>query len=56
MNSGYILYIFPLLILAEFCFLLNDLLALLTKRHLRTLLGATFSEVKFTYDLVNINS
>jgi hypothetical protein len=44
------LYIFPVLILAEFYWFMNDLIAYLSKKH-GVLLDLGFSEIRFTYDL-----
>jgi hypothetical protein len=44
------LYIFPVLILAEFYWCMNDLLAYLSKKH-GVLLDLGLSEIRFTYDL-----
>jgi hypothetical protein len=55
MNSELTLYLFPTVILLEFCFFINALLAHLSKKHLLNL-GFDFSEVRFTYDLDNSNT
>jgi hypothetical protein len=44
------LFIFPALILAEFYWFMNDLLAYLSKKH-GVLLDLGLSEIRFTYDL-----
>jgi len=49
MNLEMDLYILPAFILFEFYFLINDLLAHLSKKH-RLHFGFDFSEVQFTYD------
>jgi hypothetical protein len=55
MNAAPSLYIFPTIILAEFCFFINDLLALLSRQHERAL-GFEFSEIRFTQELDNKNT
>lgn len=55
MNSELMLYLFPTVILLEFCFFINDLLVHLSKKHLLNF-GFDFSEVRFTYDLGNNNT
>jgi hypothetical protein len=55
MNLDWTLYIFPVLILAELYFFMNDFLAYLSKKH-GVLLGFDLSEICFTYDLDVRNS
>jgi hypothetical protein len=51
MSSDNELYIFPVLILCEFYFLTNDLLAYLSKKHQLHFFGFDFSEITVRYDL-----
>ena len=48
-NSDKSLYLLPVLILVEFYFFANDILAYLSKKH-GVLLKFDFSEIRFTYD------
>ncbi len=54
-NSAPGLYIFPTVILAEFYFLINDLLVHLSKRY-QLDFGFDFSEVRFAIDNDNNNT
>ena len=55
MNSEVVLYIFPAFVLLEFCLLINDWLAHLSKKY-RLPFGFDFPEMRFTYDLDNNNT
>jgi hypothetical protein len=55
MNSETAIYIFPAVVLFEFYFLTNDVLACLTEKY-QLNVGLKFSEVRFTYDLDNNNT
>jgi hypothetical protein len=55
MNSETAIYIFPAVVLFEFYFLTNDVLAYLTEKY-QLNVGLKFSEVRFTYDLDNNNT
>ena len=48
-NSDKSLYLLPVLILVEFYFFANDILAYLSKKY-GVLLKFDFSEIRFTYD------
>jgi hypothetical protein len=49
------LYIFPIVILCEFYFFINDLLFYFSKKY-QLHLGVEFSEIRFSYDLDNNNT
>lgn len=55
MNAAPLLYIFPVVILAEFCFFINDLLAHLSQKH-GSVSDFEFSEIRFTQELDNKNT